>query len=116
MPGWLVILPRRHTTAIAEHTSVEAAELGAILVASSQALHRVTGCTKTYVAQFAEAAGFSHTHFHVIPRASDLPDEHIGPDVFWYLGRPSAEEVPAADRDSLARRLRSAIAAALGVA
>jgi diadenosine tetraphosphate (Ap4A) HIT family hydrolase len=115
LPGWLVVLPRRHTTAIAEHTAVEAAELGAILVASSRALHRVTGCAKTYVAQFAEAAGSSHTHFHVIPRAVDLPDERIGPGVFWYLDRPSAEEISAADRDSLARRLRSAIADALGV-
>jgi diadenosine tetraphosphate (Ap4A) HIT family hydrolase len=115
LPGWLVVLPRRHTTAIAAHTAVEAAELGAILVASSQALHRVTGCTKTYVAQFAEAAGFSHTHFHVIPRPADLPDEHIGPGVFWYLDRSSAEEVSPADRDALARRLRSAMADALGV-
>jgi diadenosine tetraphosphate (Ap4A) HIT family hydrolase len=112
MPGWLVVLPRRHTTAIADHTAAEAAELGAILVASSQALHQVTGAQKTYVAQFAEAAGFAHTHFHVIPRPPDLPAEHVGPGVFWYLGRPSSEEVSPADRDELARRLRAAITAA----
>lgn len=113
LPGWLVVLPRRHTTTVAEHTMAEAAELGPLLIAVSEALQSVTGCPKTYVAQFAEAEGFSHTHFHVIPRPSDLPAEHVGPRVFSYLDRPEHEHIGAAERDDLARRLRPAIAAAL---
>jgi diadenosine tetraphosphate (Ap4A) HIT family hydrolase len=113
LPGWLVVLPRRHTRTIAELDAAEAAELGVVLVATSKALQAVTGCPKTYVAQFAEAAGFAHTHFHVIPRPADLAKERMGPGVFWYLDRPTGEHVSLADRDSLARRLRQQLAAAL---
>jgi diadenosine tetraphosphate (Ap4A) HIT family hydrolase len=114
--GWLVVLPRRHTTRIAEHTPDEAAELGALLVAASQALESVTGCAKTYVAQFAEAEGFEHVHFHVIPRPASLPDERRGPRIFGLLGVPHREAVSEADRDDLAGRLHVAIAASLGTA
>jgi diadenosine tetraphosphate (Ap4A) HIT family hydrolase len=67
LPGWLVVLPRRHVTALVELTPSEAADLGPLLREVSSALCRVTGCEKTYVALFAEAEGFSHVHFHVIP-------------------------------------------------
>lgn len=49
MPGWLVALPRRHVTAMAELTDAEGAELGVLLVRLGRALERVTGCSKTYV-------------------------------------------------------------------
>ncbi|HET8599159.1 MAG TPA: hypothetical protein VFL99_02455 [Segeticoccus sp.] len=75
----------------------------------------MTGCAKSYVAQFAEAEGFAHTHFHLIPRPADLAEDRRGPNVFGYLGVPEGEQVPAADQDELARRLRTAIAEALGL-
>ncbi|MEV0429918.1 hypothetical protein [Micromonospora sp. NPDC050495] len=55
LPGWLVLVPRRHVRTIAELTEVEAAGLGSWQVRLSRALHAVTGCAKTYVVQFAEA-------------------------------------------------------------
>ena len=64
LPGWLVLLPRRHVTTIADLTDAEAASLGLWQVRISRALRTVTGCTKTYLSQFAEAEGFSHVHFH----------------------------------------------------
>lgn len=79
LPGWLIVLPRRHTTAISQHCPAEAAELGSLLLAVSGAIEEYTGCRKTYVAQFAEADGFEHVHFHVIPRPADLAPELIGP-------------------------------------
>ncbi|HET7305143.1 MAG TPA: HIT family protein [Segeticoccus sp.] len=114
LPGWLVLVPRRHVTRIAEHGRAEAAELGTLLVAASAALETVTGCTKTYVAQFAEAAGFAHTHFHVVPRPADLPEDRRGPRVFGLLGAPVPQRVSEAARDDLARRLRAVIADSLG--
>ena len=68
LPGWLVLLPRRHVTTIAGLTDAEAASLGPWQVRLSRALGAVTGCAKTYVAQFAEAEGFAHVHFHIVPR------------------------------------------------
>ncbi|MGH3659674.1 MAG: HIT family protein, partial [Micromonosporaceae bacterium] len=85
LPGWLVLLPRRHVTSIADLTDAEAAGLGVWQVRLSQARREVTGCVKTYVVQFAEAEGFSHVHFHVVPRMADVPPERRGPGVFGYL-------------------------------
>ncbi|GLY73165.1 HIT family protein [Actinoallomurus iriomotensis] len=106
MPGWLVVVPLRHVTAIAELTDAEAAVLGQWQVRLSRALHAVTGCAKTYVAQFAESEGFSHVHFHVIPRMSDLPPERRGPGVFGMLGRSEDEGLGHARRDDMADRIR----------
>jgi diadenosine tetraphosphate (Ap4A) HIT family hydrolase len=106
LPGWLVLLPRRHVTAIAELTDAEAAVLGEWQVRLSRALHAVIGCAKTYVVQFAEAEGFSHVHFHIIPRMHDLPEELRGPRVFTLLGRPDDKDLSIDQRDELASRIR----------
>ncbi|MFD0563374.1 HIT family protein [Kitasatospora saccharophila] len=68
LPGWLVLLPRRHLESLAELTDAEAASLGVWQVRLARALGEVTGCRKAYVAQFGEAAGFAHVHFHLVPR------------------------------------------------
>jgi diadenosine tetraphosphate (Ap4A) HIT family hydrolase len=105
LPGWLVFLPHRHVTAMADLTDSEAARLGTWQVAVSRALHAVTGCTKTYVAQFAEAEGFSHVHFHLVPRLPDQPANRRGPAVFGYLD-PSGDHVTDDAMDTLATALR----------
>jgi diadenosine tetraphosphate (Ap4A) HIT family hydrolase len=64
LPGWLVLVPLRHVTSIADLTDAEAASLGTWQVRLSRALQAVTGCLKTYVVQFAEKEGFAHVHFH----------------------------------------------------
>jgi len=104
LPGWLVLVPRRHVTAIADLDDAEAATLGGWQVRLSRALREVTGCVKTYVIQLAEAEGFAHVHFHVVPRAADLPADRRGPAVFGYLVRAG---------DGLGEDRRDAVAAAL---
>ena len=106
LPGWLVLVPRRHATSIAELTDDEAATLGAWQVRLSRALGEVTGCLKTYVMQFAEKDGFAHVHFHIVPRMPDLPADRRGPAVFAYA---SAEGLPEDQRDRLALALRTAL-------
>ncbi|MEU6841563.1 HIT domain-containing protein [Streptomyces sp. NPDC046716] len=107
LPGWLVLLPRRHVTAVHELSDTEAATLGGWQVGASRALRAVTGCAKTYVAQFAEADGFAHVHFHVVPRATELPAARRGPGVFELLHRPKRERVTAAQADEIALALRA---------
>ncbi|WNM34808.1 HIT family protein [Streptomyces sp. Li-HN-5-11] len=107
LPGWLVLLPRRHVTAVHDLSDAEAAALGTWQVRLSRALRAVTGCVKTYVVQFAEAEGFAHVHFHVVPRMADLPPEQRGPGVFGLLRRPEAERVTAGQADRMARALRA---------
>jgi diadenosine tetraphosphate (Ap4A) HIT family hydrolase len=109
LPGWLVLLPRRHVTALDELTAAEAEELGPLLRAVTRTLREVTGCDKTYVALFAEAEGFAHAHFHVIPRHPDLDPELRGPRVFNLLGADSDRSVPDAAMDEIALRIASAL-------
>lgn len=109
LPGWLVVLPRRHVVAMAELTDVEAVELGPLLVDLGRALASVTDCVKTYVMQFAEAEGFGHVHLHVVPRAADLAPELRGPRVFALLGLPEAERVSEGEQDRLALAIRAAL-------
>ncbi|MFF2997832.1 HIT family protein [Streptomyces sp. NPDC057950] len=105
--GWLVLLPRRHVTAVHDLTDAEASALGVWQVRLSRALRGVTGCAKTYVVQFAEAEGFAHVHFHIVPRMTDLRPEHRGPGIFELLRGPEQERVTAEQADHLALALRA---------
>ncbi len=68
LPGWMVLIVRRHTESLDELTEQEAAELGPLIRRVSLALKNEFGCTKTYVIQFAEARRHNHVHFHIVPR------------------------------------------------
>ncbi len=106
--GWLVVLPLHHVVALDELDIVALGELGPLLGATTAALRRLTGCAKTYVALFAEAEGFPHVHFHVVPRSPDLDARFVGPRVFGLLGASDGhDEVPAVRQDALALQLRS---------
>ncbi|AEV85287.1 HIT family hydrolase [Actinoplanes sp. SE50] len=107
LPGWLVLIPRRHVTAIADLTDDEAAALGTWQVRVSRALHAATRCAKTYVVQFAEQDGFGHVHFPIVPRMPDLPDDRRGPAVFRYLAKAPTQGLTEAERDELALTLRA---------
>jgi len=109
LPCWLVALPKRHITSLAELTPAEAAALGPLLQRLTAALAEVTGCGKTYAALFAEAEGFEHLHVHVVPRVPDLPDDRRGPRVFEYLSTDESAWLPEPERD----RLASAVSACL---
>jgi diadenosine tetraphosphate (Ap4A) HIT family hydrolase len=111
LPGWLVLLPRRHVTGAHELTAEEARELGTLLQTGSRALVEVTGCAKTYVMLFAEREEFGHLHVHLVPRAPDLPGDLSGPRIFGYLGRSPADAVPVEVMDALAARLGPLISA-----
>ena len=109
LPGWLVLLPRRHVTALDDLSVEEAATLGPLLRALTAALRAETGCVKTYVVLLAEAEGFAHLHLHVVPRLPDQPADRRGPRVFGYLGAAAADRVSVAEQDALARRVRQGV-------
>jgi len=109
LPGWLVVVPTRHVTALHELRSDEAAQLGEVLHRASYALQEVVGCEKAYFVFFAEAEGFDHLHVHVIPRMAWFTPKERGPGAFTMLGVSPEDEVSEQDRDELARRLRVAL-------
>lgn len=105
LEGWLVLLPRRHVTSVGELSDAEAQSLGTWLARLSQALHRVLGCQKTYVAQFAEREGFSHVHFHVVARPPGLAQDLRGHRIFQLLGSHDRAPVSEQRRNKIARQL-----------
>ena len=109
LPGWLVAVPRRHQLSLAELEPNAAAELGPLLTDLTRALQQVTGCLKTYVILLAEAEGFAHLHFHVVPRMPDQPADERGPRIFARLGAPDDQQVQQPERDRLARDIREAL-------
>ena len=101
--GWTVLVVRRHILSVGDLTESEARELGPLLSGLSRAVQKATGCAKTYVAQFAEHPQHPHVHFHVIPRADDLPEEHRGPAIFNHLGIEGGNEVGEARMNTISR-------------
>lgn len=112
LPGWLVLLPHRHVTALHELTAEEAVELGPLLRDLSTALRDVVGCEKTYVMLFAEAEGFAHLHFHVVPRMPAQPDELRGPRIFGMLGLPPEARLADDEMDRIAGALQARLGSA----
>jgi diadenosine tetraphosphate (Ap4A) HIT family hydrolase len=110
LPGWMVVIPRRHVLSLSELTTTEAATLGPVLAGLSRALEDGLGARKAYVVFFAEAEGFAHLHVHVIPRSDGLPAQHRGPRVFHYLEQPEDRWVSPAAMDQIADRLRPLLA------
>ena len=106
LPGWLVLVARRHIAAIDEMSEDEAVELGVLIRRVSVALKEVTGCLKTYVIQFAEAAEHPHVHFHIIPRMADQPPDRCSTQIFGYLGVPEKERVSEETMNEIAARMR----------
>ena len=104
--GWLVLVARRHITALADMTDDEARELGPLIRAVSSALRDGVGCVKTYVAQFAEDPRHPHVHVHVIPRQADQPAELTGPRIFSQLGGPEERCVPEDRMNEIATAIR----------
>jgi diadenosine tetraphosphate (Ap4A) HIT family hydrolase len=106
LPGWLVLVPRRHIEAVDEMIEEEAVELGIFLRRVSGALKDVVGCAKTYVMQFAESAGHTHVHFHVVPRMADQPEERRAANIFGYLNVSEDERVNEERMNEIAMQVR----------
>ena len=106
LPGWLVLVVRRHIEALDELTEAEAVELGQLIRRVSLALKAVTGCLKTYVIQFAEAAEHPHVHVHIVPRMADQPEDRRSTKIFAYLGVSEAERVHEDEMNTIAAKVR----------
>lgn len=106
LPGWMVLVLRRHIEAVHELTENEAAELGLLIRQVSMALKKTTGCRKTYVMQLAEHEDHPHVHFHVIPRMPDQPEDRHSTKIFGYLGVPEEARVTVETMNTLAAQIQ----------
>jgi diadenosine tetraphosphate (Ap4A) HIT family hydrolase len=104
LPGWLLLIPRRHIESLHELTGEEAAELGQLLRDSTAALVASVGAVKSYVMQFAE--GTPHAHFSLVPRMPDLPSDRTGAAVSAYNSKDTP--IPESRRDEVATAVAAA--------
>jgi diadenosine tetraphosphate (Ap4A) HIT family hydrolase len=111
LPGWLILIVRRHIQSLDELTISEAVELGQLIRNTSSAIKAVTGCIKTYVLQFAESPDHPHVHFHIIPRMADLPENYRSTQIFKYLGVPGEERVSEEAMNGIASKVREILLA-----
>lgn len=93
--GWLVAKPLRHVTAFAGLSDEEASSFGPLMRAVMSALTNVLSPAKVYLLLLAEQEGFEHIHFHLIPRAADLPKEFRGLAILHYDSKPTWAEAEA---------------------
>jgi len=70
VPGWVAVQTMRHTEGLADVSRTEAAELGPLLSALSQAVTRVTGSRRVYTYSLGE--GCQHTHILLGPPSAGL--------------------------------------------
>ncbi|HEU4556879.1 MAG TPA: HIT domain-containing protein [Longimicrobium sp.] len=106
LPGWLVIVLRRHAEALHELRTEEFGELAHVLERTVRVLHQALACEKEYVACYAEIDHFRHVHFHVVPRAADLPADLLGTNSFALLKVTEAEAVSREEIRALCETLR----------
>jgi diadenosine tetraphosphate (Ap4A) HIT family hydrolase len=105
LPGWFVLVARRHIESLDELTKTEAIEMGSLIRAISIALKLVMGCAKTYALQLAESADHPHVHYHIIPISADMPNERRSMNIFSSLGVPEAERVSEAEMNEIASKV-----------
>lgn len=98
LPGWFLLIPRRHIESLHEMTPEEAADLGPLIQRASTLHVQHFGALKTYVMQFAE--GVSHVHFSLAPRRADIPTDRIGPASMGFNSKD--EPLSPEQRDEIA--------------
>jgi diadenosine tetraphosphate (Ap4A) HIT family hydrolase len=88
VPGWMILLPKRHTPGFAYMSDAEARSLGPVLRHLTRTLERTTGALRIYTAALGEAV--PHLHVHLVPR---LPELTGGWSVFDLQARAQRGEV-----------------------
>jgi diadenosine tetraphosphate (Ap4A) HIT family hydrolase len=92
VPGWMLLITKRHVGGPAHFDDREAAAFGPALRHFERVLEQVTGALRIYTA----AMGESHPHFHahMVPRYAEMPRDARAWSVFDLQRAVGAGEVP----------------------
>jgi diadenosine tetraphosphate (Ap4A) HIT family hydrolase len=71
VPGWMMLISRRHVPGPAAFDDAEARSFGPTLRHLSQSLLEVTGALRIYLAAMGESS--PHFHAHLVPRYASMP-------------------------------------------
>ena len=110
VPGWMLLMTKRHTGGPAHFDDREAAAFGPALRHFEHVLEEVTGALRIYTA----AMGESHPHFHahLVPRTATMPRDAKAWGVFDLQRAVGAGEVPLdrAEVERISEAYRRALA------
>jgi diadenosine tetraphosphate (Ap4A) HIT family hydrolase len=112
VPGWMMMVSRRHVAGPAHFDDVEARAFGLALRHFERVLEQVTGALRVYTAAMAESS--PHFHAHMVPRTAEMPKDAKGWGVFDLERAARAGEIAVARAE--ARRVADAYARALAAA
>jgi diadenosine tetraphosphate (Ap4A) HIT family hydrolase len=71
VPGWMMLISRRHVAGPAHFNDEEAAIFGLALRHFERVLEEVTGALRIYTAAMGESS--HHFHAHMVPRYASMP-------------------------------------------
>jgi len=109
VPGWMMMVSRRHVAGPAHFDDAEARAFGLALRHFERVLEQVTGALRVYTAAMGESA--PHFHAHMVPRTQTMPKDAKGWSVFDLERAAKAGEITV-DLEEV-RRIAAAYARAL---
>ncbi|HSZ82203.1 MAG TPA: hypothetical protein VLA14_07975 [Polyangia bacterium] len=109
VPGWMMMVSRRHVAGPAHFDDAEARAFGLALRHFERVLEQVTGALRVYTAAMGESS--PHFHAHMVPRTQIMPKDAKGWGVFDLERAAKAGEI-AVDLEE-AGRIAAAYARAL---
>ncbi|HEX3773195.1 MAG TPA: hypothetical protein VHV51_01965 [Polyangiaceae bacterium] len=109
VPGWLMLITRRHVQSPAQFDVREIESFGPTLAHLQRALLEVTGALRIYLAAMGESS--PHFHAHLVPRYRDMPKDAKAWAVFDLQRAAAAGEIPvdAPKNASIARAYADAL-------
>jgi len=109
VPGWMMMISRRHVAGPAHFDDAEARAFGLALRHFERVLEEVTGALRVYTAAMGESS--PHFHAHMVPRTATMPKDAKGWGVFDLERAAKAGEI-AVDAEAT-ERVAAAYARAL---
>jgi len=109
VPGWMMLITRRHVPGPAVFNDREAASFGPTLRHLQRVLLEVSGALRIYTAAMGES--WPHFHAHMVPRYPTMPRGAKAWSVFDLQRAAAAHEIEP--DEAVATRIAAAYAAAL---
>lgn len=112
VPGWLMLITRRHVQGPAHFDDLEATSFGPTVCRIERLLEEVSGALRVYTAALGES--WQHFHAHLVPRYATMPRDAKAWSVFDLQRAARAGEIPAADSgqiEQICQELRRRLAA-----
>jgi diadenosine tetraphosphate (Ap4A) HIT family hydrolase len=91
VPGWMLLVARRHVPGPAQFDAREAQSFGPTWCHLQRVLLEVTGALRIYTAALGESS--PHFHGHMVPRSAQMPKDAKGWAVFDLERAAKAGEV-----------------------